>query len=151
MVTLIEINKAINDTLKAALVGTAFSAVSLLAEDVSEPILRPSLKVSIDSSSNGKFNALCREKNLSCRIYFFASNMHKYKLENLKMQDLIETAFLDDIKIKDGFFIPIDSVDSEVVDTVLICSIDLYAVELLPETAESAAAELMGTLITNNL
>lgn len=143
MVTLIEINKAINDKIKASKIDTEFNDVPIVAEDVSEPIIRPSIKVGIETPTNGKFNANCREKNLTCMVYFFAKDRYKYKVDNLKMQDILENAFLDDLMVKEGFFIPIESIESEVVDTVLICSFDLYSVELLPD---SDTNELMESL-----
>lgn len=141
MITLLEINEAINNKIKQALAGTDFTTVSLLAEDISEPIIRPSLKVSIENSTNGKFNANCRQKNLTCRVYFFAKNRYKYKIDNSKMQDILENAFLEDLKVGDNFYIPIQEVESEVVDTVLICSFDLYSIELLPDTDISEVME----------
>ena len=59
------------------------------------------------------------------------------------MQDLIENAFLDDLEVKEGFFIPAESVESEVTDGVLICSFDLYAVELLPDMDTSETMETL--------
>lgn len=141
MITLLQINKAIIDRIKSALVGTEFSTVPIVAEDISEPIVRPSLKVGIEDSINGKFNSRCREKTLTCNIYFFAKDRNKYKLVNTKMQELIENTFLDDLKIEEGFYIPIDSVESEVSDTVLICSFVLYTIELLPNTDTSEPME----------
>lgn len=141
MITLLEINKAINNKIKEALAGTDFTTVPLLAEDISEPIIRPSLKVAIKNSTNGKFNANCREKNLTCKVYFFAKDRYKYKIDNSKMQDLIENAFLDDLKVNDNFYIPIEEVESDVSDTVLICSFDLYSIELLPDTDISESME----------
>lgn len=129
MITLLEINKAINDKIKQALIETEFDMVPIVAEDVSEPIIRPSIKVAIENSVNSRFNANCREKNLTCRVYFFAKDRHKYKLDNCKMQDIIENAFLDDLCVKDSFYISIIDVESEVSDTVLICSFNLYSVE----------------------
>lgn len=134
MVTLLEVNKAINDRIKTAKSGTEFSTVEIIAEDVSEPIVRPSIKVNIEYGSSSKFNINCREKNLTCRIYFFAKDRTKYKFDNAKMQDILENAFLEDLEIKESFFISIDNFESEVADTVLICSFDLYVVELLPDT-----------------
>ena len=141
MITLLEINKAINNKIKEALKGTEFSSVKLLAEDISEPIVRPSLKVAIENSTNGKFNTNCREKNLTCRVYFFAKDRNKYKMDNSKMQDLIENAFLEDLKVAENFYIPIEEVESNVSDTVLICNFDLYSVELLPDTDTSELME----------
>lgn len=147
MVTLLEINKSINDKIKAALVGTSFSTVPIIAEDLNEPIIRPSIKVQIESSTNGLFNSQCREKNITVRVYFFASDRNKYKIENAKMQDIIENAFLDDLEVKEGFFISIDEVESEVIDTVLESSFELYMVELLPEkVSDTESNELMEEL-----
>jgi hypothetical protein len=144
MITLIEINKAINDRIKAALAGTEYNPDKLLiAEDVSEPIIRPSIKVAIENSTNGMFNANCREKSLTCRIYFFAKDRNKYKIDNVGMQELLENAFIKGLKIKEGFYIPIESVESEVTDTILVCSFDLYTIELLPEETTNPIGELI--------
>ncbi|MEG3040895.1 MAG: hypothetical protein RR891_02750 [Clostridium sp.] len=143
MITLLDINKAINDKIKLALVKTEFNKVSILAEDISEPIIRPSLKVGIENSTNGKFNASCREKSLTIRIYFFTKDRYKYKIDNAKMQDIIENAFIDDLEVSEGFFIPINGVNSVVTDTVLICSFDLYTIELLPNDEISEPMETL--------
>lgn len=108
---------------------------------MSEPIIRPSIKVQIENSTNGKFNAHNREKSLTCRVYFFAEDRYKYKIDNTKMQDILENAFLDDLQVKESFFIPIDNVESEVADTVLICSFDLYVIELIPDNDLSEPIE----------
>lgn len=131
MITLLEINEAINSKIISALAGTTFAAVPLLAEDLSEPIVRPSIKVAIENSENGKFNSKCREKNLTLRIYFFAKDRYQYKLDNAEMQDLLENMLLEDMEIN-GAYVPIKSVDSEVTDTVLVLSFDLYLLELMP-------------------
>lgn len=141
MLTVWELNKAVVDKIKTALADTNFSTVSMVGEDVLEPIERPSLKVCIEDSQNGKFNASCREKTITFRIYYFAKDRHEYKIENAEMQDILENAFLEDLEVTEGFFIPIESVDSEVSDTVLICSFDLYIVELLPDTDTSEPME----------
>ena len=133
MITLLEINKAINNKIKNALIDTEFSNVPILAEDISEPIIRPSLKVAIENSTNGKFNANSREKNLTCRVYFFAKDRYKYKIDNSKMQDIIENCFLDGISVSENFYIQIDQVESEISDTVLISSFDLYSIELIED------------------
>jgi hypothetical protein len=128
ILTLLEINKEINNTIKNALKHTEFKDAPLRPEDVEEPIIRPSIKVEIQSSRNGRFNSCMREKTLTVRVYFFASDLRKYKKENAKMQDILENAFLDGLYAK-GVYIPIEDVESDVADTVLICSFQLYLVE----------------------
>lgn len=140
MLTLLQITKAVNNTVKTALENTEFSDIPLVASDVSEPITRPSIKIMLEQSTNGKYNSRCREKDLTFRVYFFAENPHKYRIDNLKMQDIIENALLGGLFI-DGAYIPIVDVNSDTVDTVLVCSFDLYAVELLPDTDQSEPME----------
>ncbi|MGE4272062.1 MAG: DUF6838 family protein [Desulfitobacterium sp.] len=150
MPTLLDINKAINDKIETTLVGTAFSMVPLVAEDVSEPITRPSIKVEIDSVTSSNLNPSSKEKTLTCRVYFFASDRYKYKIENAKIQDLLENAVLGGVSVGDGFY-PIDEVSSETTDTVLICSFDLYAVELLPEPTVNGIGEPLEPMETLTL
>lgn len=147
MVTLIDINKAITSKIRQVIANTEYSDVPIPAQDITESIIRPSLKFFIEASSNGKFNANCREKTLTCRIYFFAKDRTKYNLDNIKIQDILETAFLDGLTVKEGFYIPVENVESEVTDGVLVCSFDLYALELLPDT--DTTNEIMENLNVN--
>lgn len=138
IVTFIQINKAINDTIESALVDTEFNGVPLKDEEVTE-IVRPSLKVKIEDSKGGKFNSCNKERTLTVRVYFFAKDRYKYKKDNLKMRELIENAFIEDVKVTDTFYMPITSeegVTSDVVDTVLECSFDLYSIEEIVDTTE---------------
>ena len=73
---------------------------------------------------------------MSDRWYFYAKNKDKPKIENLKMREIIENVFLEDLKISDTFYIPIDNVESDIADGVLICSIDLETLEIIPDNEE---------------
>lgn len=132
MVTLLEINKAIDNKIKHALADSEFNIVPIIASDLSEPITRPSIKVEFDGNI-GKFNMNMKERTLTCRVYFFASDLKKYKIENTRIQDLIENEFLTPIKVTDTFFIDVDEVESVISDTVLICTFDLETLEDIPE------------------
>ena len=112
MITLLEINKAINNKIEHALADSEFKTVPIIAGDLSEPIVRPSLKVS---------------------VYFFATDLKKYKIENTKVQDLIENEFLTPIKVTDTFYIDVDEVEANTSDTVLICSFNIETLEDIPE------------------
>lgn len=133
MIKLTEINRAINDYLKASISESEtfknyFDGNPIVSSDISEPIERPSIKINIEGSG-GKFNNSCKERSLTVRVYFFAKDRYKYKLDNFKMQELIEETFMEGIFINRDFFIYIDEIDSTVSDTVLICSFDLETLE----------------------
>lgn len=147
MVLLEEINRAIVVQVKEALQMSGLSSIPLIAEDVSEPIIRPSVKVDIDKSSYGKFNGSCSERNMTCRVYFFASDIKKYKMENQRLRGVIENAFFDDLEVKKGIFITIDEVRSETVDKVLVCSFDLQLIGLIEnENQGEGSTEMMDEL-----
>ena len=133
MITLLEINKAINEKIKHALADSEFSSVPIIASDLSEPIVRPSLKVFLEDGTTGKFNSCMKERTLTVRVYFFATDIKKYKIENTKVQDLIENEFLTPIKVTDTFYIDVDEVEANTSDTVLICSFNIETLEDIPE------------------
>lgn len=133
MVSLIEINKAINNKILNALSNSDFKQVPIIASDLSEPIQRPSIKIFLDNANTGKFNSCMKERTLTVRVYFFATDLKKYKIENTKVQDLIENEFLTPIKIGDTFYIDVDEVEATVTDTVLILSFDIETLEYIPD------------------
>ncbi len=132
MITLLELNKAINNKIINALKDSEFKSVPIIASDLSEPIVRPSLKIFLEGSS-GKFNSCMKERTLTVRVYFFASDLEKYKIENTKVQDLIENEFLTSLKVNDSFYIEVDEVEATVSNKVLICSFDIETLEDIPE------------------
>ena len=74
-----------------------------------------------------------KERTLTVRVYFFATDLKKYKIENTKVQDLIENEFLTPIKVTDTFYIDVDEVEANTSDTVLICSFNIETLEDIPE------------------
>lgn len=137
MVDLLEINAAINKRIKETLKGTVFETVPFLDEDLQEgEIKRPSFKVMLEDSKAGKFNADLKESNTTVRIYFFAKDRYKPKIENLKVRNLINNAFLEDIKVNDSFYISIEEVEAVITDGVLVCSIDIPTLEEIPDNTE---------------
>ena len=74
-----------------------------------------------------------KEQTLKCKVYFFASDLRKYKIENSKVKDLIKNEFLTPLKISDSFVIDIDEIEAEISDTVLILSFDIETLENIPD------------------
>ena len=148
MITLLEINKAVNEKIKHALADSEFKTVPIIASDLSEPIVRPSLKVFLEDGTTGKFNSCMKERTLTVRVYFFATDLKKYKIENTKVQDLIENEFLTPIKVTDTFYIDVDEVEANTSDTVLICSFNIETLEDIPEIIidDGVEYEMMGNL-----
>lgn len=147
MITLAEINKAVNNTVKEALDDLFPYPVPIVAEDVREPIISPSIKVILENVKSGKFNSHNRERSLTCRIYFFPKDFRKPKFENLQVREALETALLDGLVINETFIAPIESVDSAIVDSILVVSFDLEMLELLPDNDKSEPMEKIAVKI----
>lgn len=92
----------------------------------------------METNKTGKLNYKNKERTLPIRVYFFAENRLKYRIDNLKMQDILENAFLEDVKVTDTFYMPIteNGIYSSIVDTVLEVSFDLYSIEEIEDTTE---------------
>lgn len=151
MSTLLEITNALNDKIKKALEDSEFSQVPIVEGDLSESIIRPSLKVIIDDGYCGKINSCMKEQTLHCRVYFFAGNLENYKTENMKVRNLIQNEFLTPLKINESFTVDIDEVQAETSDKVLICSFDIETLEEIPELIldDGIEYELMENLNLN--
>lgn len=148
MITLKQINKAINKHIKSALMDTDFVDVPIISQDIKKSlkndidgkvinIIRPSIKVTFDASQIGKFNSQLKERTLTVRVYFFAKDRYKTKLDNLEMQDILENAFLEDIQITDTFYMPIsedEDIQCTTTDGVLQVAFDLYSLEEIEDT-----------------
>ena len=132
-----DIYDGVKSTIESALIDTSFSAVPVIAED-NEGIVRPSIKINMDENKTEKLNCNNKERTLTVRVYFFAKDKNKYKIDNLKMQDILENAFLNDVKVTDAFYMPIinDGVSTKVITSVLECTFDLYSIEEIEDTTE---------------
>lgn len=124
MITLLDINKSIVDTLRGALIGTPFEATRIIPGDITEGFERPGLKIDFDSIKLENINANFKARALTVRVYFFAKDVKNYKIDNLQMQEIIENAFLKGIWIT-GYYIPINDINAEIVDTVLTVDFDI--------------------------
>jgi hypothetical protein len=143
MIKVSQIHTAINTTIENALIGTDFSEVEIISEDVRSgyqseddvngiSVIRPSLRVTFDTSESTKFNGQLKERTLPVRIYFFCKDRYKYKADNLAMQDIMENAFLEDVQVTPSFFMPLaddGNVQCSTTDGVLQIAFDLYSLE----------------------
>lgn len=138
MISLIQINKIIVDTIRNILKGTEFEKVPIVNYDVSEGFERPSIKIDLDNNSFENLNSNMMGRSLTVRIYFFATDLKKYKIENLKLCDLIETGLIDGI-LTDDIFINIEEINSNIVDTVLQIDFDINFDDIRQDKSDQLA------------
>ena len=145
--TLKKLNRAVCDLVRAAAQASGLGA-ELVAEDLSAPIMRPSLKVELEEDSDARAIRHRVEQAFTFRIYFFAADRYQPKLDNLAMRQALADAFRDGIPAGEDT-VPIDEgLSFTVTDGVLVASLDLALdQEVIP--AEEESAEPMEELAQN--
>ena len=139
--TLLEVNRAVCALVEQAAARSGTGA-ELSAEDLSRPILRPSVKIDLEESREAAAVEDRVEVEVTFRIYFFARDRSRPKLGNLAMRQALGRAFRDGVPVGEDV-VPIDEgLLFTVTDGVLEAALDLR-LDLEPETPEG---ELMETL-----
>ena len=131
---MINIYKSIVSKLKEKLKKSEFKDVKIVSEEVEGTILRPSLKIELEDINSSLYNPFNTTKTISFMIYFFAKDRYNYKLDNLKMAEIFDKTFIDILKINDNFYVEINEVNIETIDTVLTCSFELTYIENIDRT-----------------
>nr|DAL34694.1 MAG TPA_asm: hypothetical protein [Caudoviricetes sp.] len=139
--TLLEVNRAVCALVEQAAARSGTGA-ELSAEDLSRPILRPSVKIDLEESREAAAVEDRVEVEVTFRIYFFARDRSRPKLDNLAMRQALGRAFRDGVPVGEDV-VPIDEgLLFTVTDGVLEAALDLR-LDLEPETP---AGDLMETL-----
>ena len=136
MIDLKELNKAVCDLFRQALAAAGSTAEilpELVAEDVPSPIVRPSGKVQLEDGAQARLLASGQEKTVTFRLYFFAADRYRPKLENLAVRQAVGDAFLDGLTVGDTYLGIDEGVRFTVADGVLVATIDLSWSEDIPE------------------
>ena len=129
--TLLEVNRAVCALAEQAAARSGTGA-ELSAEDLSRPILRPSVKVDLEESREAAAGEDRGEGEATFRIYFFARDRSRPKLDNLAMRQALGMAFRDGIPVGEDV-IPIDEgLSFTVTDGVLEAALELR-LDLVPE------------------
>ena len=149
IVTLIDIYKAIINTVTLALIDTEFISTKFSSTSIVENITRPSLYLDFPNNKINKFNHDIKERNLKVELFYFATVRNNAKIELLKIQDILENAFLEEIKVSNTFYFPTSETEFDVnkTDGYLICSFELYSLE---EIDFIDLSEYMETLESKN-
>ena len=141
MISLQAVNQAICTLYQQAL-DAAGTGAKLVAEDVSKPIIRPSGKVEVEDVSDARLLASGRERTVTFRLYYFAKDRDRPKLENLVVRGAIGEAFLDGITVGDTYLGIDEGVSFTVADGVLVASLELTLTEPVPEAEADPMEEL---------
>ena len=130
--TLKELNRAVCERVKKAVQAAGIQA-ELIAEDVSAPIVRPCVKVELEDGTDAALSHRMSEQSITFRIYFFARDPYRPKLDNLAMREALSDSFRSGLDTADGT-VPIDEgLTFTVADGVLTAALDLLLEQETPE------------------
>jgi len=152
IVTLIDIYKAIISTVNLALTDTVFSTTKFSSTSIVEDITRPSLYLDFSNNKTNRFNFYIKERSLQVELFYFATVRDNAKIELLTIQNILENAFLEEIKVSDTFYFPTSETEFYVnkTDGYLTCKIELYSLENIEFVDLSEYMETLGMEIKIN-
>lgn len=108
----------------------------------------------ITTNKTDKFNANNKERTVTAKIYYFGSNADREnEIELLDIQDVLENAFLEDLKVSDTFYIPINNgIQIDVINNdYLIATLeDLYTIEEIEDTGTEPYMDTLEINLTDN-
>ena len=140
--TLLEVNRAVCALAEQAAAQSGTGA-ERSAEDLSRPILRPSVKIDLEAAAVEDRV----ETEVTFRIYFFARDRSRPKLDNLAMRQALGLAFRGGVPVGEDV-IPIDEgLSFTVTDGVLEAALELR-LDLVPEEPAGERMEALSQRYT---
>lgn len=123
MVTIKDVINAINKLLK-----TNFT-VKIANKNIREKIIRPSFYVDLEQNDSIQLNSICKQNNLTVRIYYFPTDPNNNRIELLDVQEKLNNLFLKGLSVTEDFYIYLvtdNPLEFVVVDGVLQLKLELY-------------------------
>ena len=139
MLTRVQINKAINDKIKAE-----FPQIEIQSSDVEEGFTRPSFFVLLETNRVEPYQFNCL-RDMTCRILFFPTDRYKYKEEAYDVIDRLEKLFGLTLSVGDRV-ITIDHAEPRVVDKVVHYDFDFTYFDDSPYEDSGENQDLMQEL-----
>lgn len=136
-----DFKKSVNSLIRDA---TSDLSIPIVAADLQEPIVRPSIKTFVDAGRAGRYNADCACRTIHTDIYFFAGDRYRPYAANMDMQDRIAWAFLSGIYVGEDIYIPLlEDVEFTTEDSVLHAQFDVQVFERIDDDSGMEPMEIL--------
>ncbi|MNC00061.1 hypothetical protein D3C75_473770 [compost metagenome] len=129
MITLKDVAKAINQKL-----NDTFPNVEIQSKNIEEGYEPPCFYVDFDNVNTSKYGPNGFDRTISVIIYYFPASKDNKKLELLDVQQKLETNFVDNLQIVEGFVVYPSDLNTVKVDGVLQTSFDIQLIEIAEDT-----------------
>ena len=142
MIGIADIYIALRETVERAIAAAGMEA-PVIANDLSEPIVRPSIKIELSDDISARDTTHMDARSLTARIYYFAPDAHQWRESHYAMQDALRGALHDSLMVGAFEIYSEDGIDFDQTDGVLIGTIQY---EWLEERPSHDDGELMEEL-----
>ncbi len=122
MIGITDIYVALRETVEQACADADITA-PVIAGDLTEPIVRPSIKIELSNDQANRDTTHMDARALTARIYYFAPDSHKWRNAHYAMQDALRGALHDSLMVGTFEIYSEDGIDFDQTDGVLIGTI----------------------------
>lgn len=140
-----DIYKALVDTITSATTAHNINA-PVVADDLEEPIVRPSIKIQIDDDTANRDATHLDLRSFVCRIYYFPPDRYNYRNEHFAMKDCLSEFLKDTLWVGKFNIDTVDGISFSKTDGVLIAELNYEWYEQRPIIDDG---EVMETLNLN--
>lgn len=117
------------------------TAVKVLSNDETMPE-RPAVRIFTDTLGAGSICSGARQRDISCEIYFYTRDAKQYRVENLKIADILADRLLEPLELKEAFFVYPENTELSIEGSTVLCTFDFSMLEDMPEAEMPMAEEL---------
>ena len=142
MIGITDIYISLRETIEQACADASITA-PVIAGDLTEPIVRPSIKIELANDQASQDTTHMDARSLTARIYYFAPDAHQWRAAHYAMQDALRGALHDSLMVGAFEIYSEDGIDFDQTDGVLIGTIQY---EWLEERPSHDDGELMEEL-----
>lgn len=126
-----DIYKALVDTITAATTAHNINA-PVVADDLEEPIVRPSIKIQIDDDTANRDTTHMDLHSFVCRIYYFPPDRYNYRNEHFGMKDCLSEFLKDTLWVGNFNIDTVDGISFSKTNGVLIAELNYEWYEEIP-------------------
>lgn len=118
--TITEFYTALTEVVKKSLQGHDLPSTPVMASDLSEPIVRPSVKIMLDEVRTERATTHQNIRHVIVRIYYFPPDRQHWRAMHWAMQEALTDALLDGVSVGDYHLYPDEGIEFDTSDGVLI-------------------------------
>lgn len=146
MIQITDIYIALREVIEQACADAGITA-PVIAGDLTEPIVRPSIKIELTNDQASRDATHMDARSLTARIYYFAPDAHKWRDANYSMQDALRSALHDSLMVGTFEIYSEDGIDFDTTDGVLIGTLQYDWLEDRPSHDDGELIEELSVAI----